>query len=118
MPFPEMPSPSCRFYFRGSPFPYPDAIFLYSFLRYAQPKQIIEVGSGFSSAVILDTVDRFFPQRPKITFIEPYPINLNRLLRPDDRNNVTVHGNPPALHDTRTRSSNSVELVKIFLNRQ
>ena len=92
LPFPEEPSPCCRFYFRGSsPFPYPDAIFLYSFLRYAQPKQIVEVGSGFSSAVILDTVDRFFPERPKITFIQPYPINLNSLLRPDDHNKVTVH---------------------------
>lgn len=90
LPFPEEQTEGCRYYYRRSPYPYPDAIFLYSFLRYAKPKQIIEVGSGFSSAVILDTVDRFFPQPPKITFIEPYPVNLKRLLRPEDTKRVTV----------------------------
>jgi Methyltransferase domain len=90
LPFPEEPTAGCRFFYRGSPYPYPDAIFLYSFLRFAKPRQIIEVGSGFSSAVMLDTVDRFFPQPPKMTFIEPYPVNLNRLLRPEDRERVTI----------------------------
>ena len=41
-----------------------DAIFLYSLLRLQQPRRIIEVGSGFSSAVMLDTIDRFFARRP------------------------------------------------------
>jgi hypothetical protein len=90
LPFPEEQTDGCRYYYRGSPYPYPDAIFLYSFLRYAKPKQIIEVGSGFSSAVILDTVDRFFAEPPKITFIEPYPVNLKRLLRPEDTPKVTI----------------------------
>ena len=90
LPFSEEQTEGCRYYYRRSPYPYPDAIFLYSFLRYAKPKQIIEVGSGFSSAVILDTVERFFPQPPKMTFIEPYPVNLKRLLRPEDTQKVTV----------------------------
>jgi len=90
LPFQEEQSDSCRYYFRESPYPYPDAIFLYSFLRHVQPKQIIEVGSGFSSAVILDTVERFFPQPPKLTFIEPYPVTLTRLLRPEDARKVTI----------------------------
>jgi hypothetical protein len=90
LPFGEEPTDGCRYYYRSSPYPYPDAIFLYSFLRYAQPSQIIEVGSGFSSAVILDTVDRFFSQPPRMTFIEPYPVNLKRLLRPEDTEKVTV----------------------------
>jgi hypothetical protein len=90
LPFSEEPNGSCRFYYRDSPFPHPDAIFLYSFLRHTRPKQIIEVGSGFSSAVILDTVERFFPERPTVTFIEPYPVDLNRLLRPDDHRYATI----------------------------
>ena len=90
LPFPEEQSDRCRYYFRQSPYPYPDAIFLYSFLRHVKPKQIIEVGSGFSSAVILDTVDRFFPQPPRLTFIEPYPVTLTRLLRPEDARKVTI----------------------------
>ena len=90
LPFQEEQSDRCRYYFRQSSYPYPDAIFLYSFLRHVKPKQIIEVGSGFSSAVILDTVDRFFPQPPRVTFIEPYPVTLTRLLRPEDTRKVTL----------------------------
>jgi hypothetical protein len=90
MPFPEHQNSSCRYYFDQSVFCYADAIFLYSFLRHVAPKRIIEVGSGFSSAVILDTVERFFSFQPAITFIEPYPTTLKRLLRNDDKSRVTV----------------------------
>src|ERR1700677_4039222 len=37
----------------------PDAFTLYSFIRCFQPKRIVEIGSGYSSALILDTVDEF-----------------------------------------------------------
>ena len=90
LPFSEEKTPASRYYFNQSVFCYADAIFLYSFLRLMQPARIIEVGSGFSSAVMLDTVDRFFNNRPAMTFIEPYPDNLKKLLRPEDRRNVTV----------------------------
>ena len=90
LPFSEEKTPTCRYYFNQRVFCYADAIFLYSFLRLMQPARIIEVGSGFSSAVMLDTVDRFFSNRPAMTFIEPYPDDLKRLLRPEDRGNVTV----------------------------
>ena len=55
-PFTEKQSADLRYYFDQSWFCYSDAIFLYSFLRRHNPRRIIEVGSGFSSAVILDTV--------------------------------------------------------------
>ena len=90
LPFSEEKTPTSRYDFNQSVFCYADAVFLYSFLRLMQPARIIEVGSGFSSAVMLDTVDRFFSNRPAMTFIEPYPDNLKKLLRPEDRRNVTV----------------------------
>jgi len=62
LPFPEEQSPNCRYYFDQIPFRYADAIFLYSFLRQTNPRKIVEVGSGFSSAVMLDTVERYFIQ--------------------------------------------------------
>jgi len=85
LPFPKTQSPDCRYYYEQTFFGYSDAIFLYSFLRFFQPRRIIEVGSGFSSAVILDTVERFLPRRPELTFIEPYPDRLKMLLRPADQ---------------------------------
>ena len=90
VPFPESQSTTCRYYYDNIWFRYADAIFLYSFLRKHVPKRIIEVGSGFSSAVILDTVDGFFPSRPEITFIEPHPDRLRRLLRSGDDNQVRI----------------------------
>ena len=90
LPFPVHRSDACRYYYGQSVFPYPDAIFLYSFLRHIRPSAIIEVGSGFSSAVILDTVDRFLPAAPQITFIEPEPSRLNHILRDSDRRKVRI----------------------------
>jgi methyltransferase family protein len=90
LPFPEKRSPGCRYYYDQSFFCYADAIFLYSFLRHFQPRRIIEVGSGFSSAVILDTVERFASTPPAMTFVEPYADRLKRLLRSGDEVAATI----------------------------
>jgi len=86
--YPELPFK--RFHFNQTAFCHADAIFLYCFLRHARPARIIEVGSGYSSAVMLDTVEKFFPVRPRMTFIEPYPKNLRRVLTAEDASQVTV----------------------------
>lgn len=90
LPFPEKQKPECRYYYDNTFYCYSDAIFLYSFLRKHKPKRIVEIGSGFSSAVMLDTVDRYSLLRPEITFIEPYPDRLKSLLRSDDEDHVRI----------------------------
>lgn len=90
LPFPENQKQGCRYYYENSWFSYSDAIFLYSFLRKHEPKRIIEIGSGFSSAVILDTIEGFFKQRPEITFIEPHPVRLKRLFKSNDEDQVEI----------------------------
>lgn len=90
LPFPEKPGEDCRYYYDQRVFCYADAIFLYAFLRHLKPRRIIEVGSGFSSAVMLDTIERFFPQPPRMTFIEPHPDRLKRLLRSHDENTIRI----------------------------
>lgn len=90
LPFPEKQTPTHRYYYDNEWFRSSDAIFLYGFLRKNAPKRIIEVGSGFSSAVMLDTIDGFFSQKPEITFIEPYPDRLISLLRDGDREQVRL----------------------------
>lgn len=90
VPFPEQRHPDFRYYYQQDFFGYSDAIFLYSFLRKTKPKRIIEIGSGFSSAVILDTVEHFFDHQPEITFIEPYPERLGTLLKPHDKASVRI----------------------------
>jgi predicted O-methyltransferase YrrM len=89
-PFGGAKQPDIRFWFPNGWFGSGDAIFLYSIMRHLKPKKIIEVGSGFSSAVILDTNDRFFEGRLNCTFIEPEPQRLQSLLTPADRSNHCI----------------------------
>lgn len=61
-------------------FPYSDALLLYSYLRKFQPKRIIEIGSGWSSACTVETIKMHFKHKCELTFIEPYPALLKDLL--------------------------------------
>ena len=90
LPFPEKINSQYRYYYDNSFYTYSDAIFLYSFLRRHEPEKVIEIGSGFSSAVILDTVDSFFSHKPEITFIEPDTSRLEKLLKNDDGEIVNI----------------------------
>jgi predicted O-methyltransferase YrrM len=71
-----------------------DALVLQAMLRIRRPERVIEVGSGWSSAVMLDTAERFLQRRPELVFIEPYPANLEAVLRDGDRSGVTIHARP------------------------
>jgi hypothetical protein len=59
-------------------------------IRYAQPKKIIEVGSGYSSCATLDVNELFFDRSIECTFIDPYPEQLFSLIKEDDRKKITV----------------------------
>lgn len=84
LPFSSQEQADFRYYYENEYFGYSDAIHLYSILRHFRPKQIIEVGSGFSSAVMMDVNDHFFGKTISLSFIEPYPDRLKSLLKPDD----------------------------------
>jgi len=90
LPFPEKQTAGQRYYYDNKYFSYADAIFLYSFLRKHAPNRIIEIGSGYSSAVILDTIDSCFDHRPELTFIEPTPKRLLSLFRDGDSEQVKL----------------------------
>jgi predicted O-methyltransferase YrrM len=74
-----------RYWFENDYYSYTDGIVLYSMIRHFEPKRIIEVGSGFSSAAMLDTNELFFNNKIELTFIEPYPERLNNLLTKNDK---------------------------------
>jgi predicted O-methyltransferase YrrM len=83
-PFSAEASAELRYCFENDFFSYSDALFLYCMIRFAQPKRIIEIGSGFSSFVMLDTNERFFDNRIKFLFIEPDDERLRSRLRATD----------------------------------
>ena len=47
-------------------------------------------GSGFSTAVMLDTIERFCPQIQEVTLVEPYADRVKGLLRDDDWRRTTL----------------------------
>lgn len=94
MDFPEIQRESHRYYFQNDFYSYGDAIILSAIIREFRPKQIIEVGSGFSSAAMLDTLDSAGLNATICTFIEPYPDRLRALLRPADQQRVTILEQP------------------------
>lgn len=84
MPFADQASEGLRFHFDNPFYSYADGIFYHCMIRHLRPRRIIEIGSGYSSAVALDTNERFFDRRIELTFIEPYPERLQSLMRPED----------------------------------
>ncbi|MBO0949977.1 class I SAM-dependent methyltransferase [Fibrella forsythiae] len=90
IPFKTTKQPGYRYYYDNKFYCESDGIFLYSIIRKFQPKRIIEVGSGFSSACMLDTLDSLGRTDVSLTFIEPYPDRLKANMRPADFDRCTI----------------------------
>jgi predicted O-methyltransferase YrrM len=90
--FPEHPDPNgtTRYWFDNPAYAHGDGTVLHGMLRHLRPRRVVEVGSGFSSAMILDTVDGWLTGT-ELTFIEPHPGLVRGLLRPGDEQRVTIH---------------------------
>ena len=82
----EAPEPGPRYRGPADMFGPADAAVYRAMLGYLQPSRVIEVGSGFSTAVALDEADAN-PSLAglQITCIEPYPERLLALLRSSDQ---------------------------------
>lgn len=89
-PFTEQKQSGRRFYFDNPAFAYFDAIIFHGMIRHVRPRRVIEVGSGYSSCVLLDTNELFFHNAISCTFIEPYPKLLRSLMKEEDHGRVTV----------------------------
>ncbi|MFP3274681.1 MAG: class I SAM-dependent methyltransferase [Paraburkholderia sp.] len=90
LPFTEKKQKEFRYYYDNSAYSYTDAIFLNSMIRHVKPKRIVEVGSGFSSCMTLDTNEIWFNNSIDCTFIEPYPKLLNSLIKDEDKGRIRV----------------------------
>lgn len=107
LPFSDEPVDGLRYGFRNRFFSYGDGLALYGMLRDLQPKRLVEIGSGWSSALTLDVNDRFLGGDLRCTFVEPYAERLRELLRPADADRVEIlevglHEVDPALFASLT----------------
>jgi predicted O-methyltransferase YrrM len=92
--WPAQKSDGRRFHFDQHWYKQADSISLFSLLRILKPNRVIEIGSGFSSALMLDVNDRFPEDEVKLTFIEPDPERLESLLMGNDRSHVEIVRTP------------------------
>jgi len=78
-----------RYRIHNQAYPINDALVLHFLLRILKPKNLIEVGSGYSSAVTLDTCENFL-ENINLTFIEPYPTTFFSLLKEKEKNSIMM----------------------------
>ncbi len=89
-PFSEKPDGVHRYHYMNPAYAYGDGIILRAMILLHRPRRIVEVGSGWSSACILDTVFDEAKLDTEITFVEPYPALLKSMLRGEDEKRVTI----------------------------
>lgn len=89
-PFTDAAQPGLRYRFDNPAYANTDGLFLHLVLRHNEPRRLIEVGSGWSSACTLDTVERFLDWRTAITFVEPYDELLRSVMAPGDEARVEI----------------------------
>jgi predicted O-methyltransferase YrrM len=84
--FPEEKESGYYYYYNNQYFSYSDAVTLACMIIHAKPKRILEVGSGFSSAVMADINSKYFDHSIDLKFIEPYPAERLSVLLADYTN--------------------------------
>jgi predicted O-methyltransferase YrrM len=90
LPFKSEKQDNLRYLFENPAYSYSDAIFLYCMIRHLKPKRIIEIGSGYSSCVTLDTNELFFDNAISFSLIEPYPGLVQSLMKEADKDRVEI----------------------------
>lgn len=79
-----------RYWSDNPGYPPNDALTLTMMLRHVRPARLVELGSGFSSACTLDVRDRHLDGRLDVTFVDPFPGQLDELMHEADRSTCRV----------------------------
>jgi predicted O-methyltransferase YrrM len=94
LPFSRKKDGKLRYWFENDFYSYTDGTVLYSMMRHFKPKRIIEVGSGYSSALMMDVNELFFQNSIRLDFIEPFPGRLYSLMSAEDKRQSVVWEKP------------------------
>jgi predicted O-methyltransferase YrrM len=79
-PFKERPSGRFRYAFENPYYSWGDGNVLHAMIRLYRPKRIMEIGGGWSSICMIDTIDHFLDGSCELTCIEAHPKRLHDLL--------------------------------------
>lgn len=94
LPFVPKQQAGLHYYYENPLFSYGDAIMLGLMMLEFRPKRIVEVGSGYSSAAMIDIKEQVLGGDVELTFIEPYPDRLLGLLPNNSRYTDRLHAEP------------------------
>jgi hypothetical protein len=94
LPFAESAVPGLRYRYDNDAFSHGDALAYAGLLREFQPRRVIEVGGGFSTALLMDVNDLFLDRSAAIHVVEPYPETLLSLLDPSDAYREAIIAKP------------------------
>jgi hypothetical protein len=89
LPFSDEAGGKFRYHFVNDMYSYGDAAVYFGLVHHFEPRRIVEIGSGYSSALALDMRD-ILNRDISLTFIEPYPGRLNEMVRDNDRATIEV----------------------------
>lgn len=83
--------PTATRYFYDNPnYGYSDGVVYYCMLRHLRPKRVIEIGAGYSTALLLDTNERQFNGTIECITIDPYTETLSSVIRDSATTALTV----------------------------
>lgn len=89
--FSDEPDGATRYYYENDGFAPGDATVLAAMIRHFRPRRIVEVGAGYSTAVMLDVTERHMTAPVAIECIDPEPERVRSLLREADAERLTIH---------------------------
>ena len=78
------PAPGRRYYADNGSFAPGDALLLAGMMLWARPTRILEIGAGFSTALMLDVMDERLPGCVSLQAVDPEPARVRALLLPGD----------------------------------
>lgn len=102
-----------RYYLGNNSFSYFDAFVYYVFLEEYKPDKVVEVGSGFSSALLLDYNERVRGGEIECLFIEPYPDRFKELTNGFEINYTLISDKVQAVDLAHYRSLKAGDILFI-----
>lgn len=88
--YPQKDDGKSRFYVKNVSLSLMDELVLFAMIREKKPKKIIEIGSGFSSGLMMEINEKFFKNKIDITFIEPYTYLLKSRMKEGDEKRYKI----------------------------
>lgn len=104
-----------RYKKEGAWYRFADSVFLHCMLLEFRPKKVIEIGSGHSSALMLDVNEHFLNNEIKFTFIEPFPEErLLKIMTNDDKSrNIIIKEKAQAVNEAEFKTLNENDILFI-----